>query len=247
MRVSRDELRFDFGEARFRLPRDRALLGWIVDQFLYGEVTGIQVGHLALRRSHPSRPPPSSPGRRARSSRTSGSSSASTRSWGRRPAPRSGGALPLHRGDGERLRRARRDRDGRGRGTGARRLPGAHRHRRRPGHRPSTPRGPPGRRSVTSPLASPRPFASSPRGPPWRTTCSGRTFSPCSPSPGWRGSSSAGWVPSTRSSAHRGLPRPRGPPHRAAAPAAGRPAGLPPGPGVGTPGGSWPALSFVTS
>jgi len=45
MRVSRDELRFDFGEARFRLPRDRALLAWIVDQFLYGEVTGIQVGH----------------------------------------------------------------------------------------------------------------------------------------------------------------------------------------------------------
>ena len=45
MRVSRDELRFDFGGARFRLPRDRALLGWIVDQFLYGEVTGIQVGH----------------------------------------------------------------------------------------------------------------------------------------------------------------------------------------------------------
>jgi hypothetical protein len=45
MRVSRDELRFDFGEARFRLPRDRALLGWVVDQFLYGEVTGIQVGH----------------------------------------------------------------------------------------------------------------------------------------------------------------------------------------------------------
>src|SRR5215831_18872459 len=45
MRVSREELRFDFGEARFRLPRDRELLGWIVDQFLYGEVTGIQVGH----------------------------------------------------------------------------------------------------------------------------------------------------------------------------------------------------------
>jgi hypothetical protein len=45
MRVSRNELRFDFGGARFRLPRDRELLGWIVDQFLYGEVTGIQVGH----------------------------------------------------------------------------------------------------------------------------------------------------------------------------------------------------------
>ena len=45
MRVSREEMRFDFGGARFRLPRDRELLGWIVDQFLYGEVTGIQVGH----------------------------------------------------------------------------------------------------------------------------------------------------------------------------------------------------------
>ena len=53
MRVSRDELRFDFGEARFRLPRDRALLAWIVDQFLYGEVTGIQCRTLALRRSLP--------------------------------------------------------------------------------------------------------------------------------------------------------------------------------------------------
>jgi len=45
MRVSREEMRFVFDEARFRLPRDRTLLGWIVDQFLYGEVTGIQVGH----------------------------------------------------------------------------------------------------------------------------------------------------------------------------------------------------------
>jgi hypothetical protein len=45
MRISREELRFDFGGARFRLPRDREILGWVVDQFLYGEVTGIQVGH----------------------------------------------------------------------------------------------------------------------------------------------------------------------------------------------------------
>ncbi len=49
MRVSREELRFDFGGARFRLPRDRELLGWVVDQFLYGEVTGIQVGHWLYR------------------------------------------------------------------------------------------------------------------------------------------------------------------------------------------------------
>jgi hypothetical protein len=45
MLVSRAESRFDFGGARFRLPRDQALLGWIFDQFLYGEVTGIQCGH----------------------------------------------------------------------------------------------------------------------------------------------------------------------------------------------------------
>ena len=45
MTVSREEMRFDFGGARFRLPRDQALLSWIFDQFLYGEVTGIQCGH----------------------------------------------------------------------------------------------------------------------------------------------------------------------------------------------------------
>jgi len=45
MLVPRAELRFDFHGARFRLPRDAALLGWVWDQFLYGEVTGIQCGH----------------------------------------------------------------------------------------------------------------------------------------------------------------------------------------------------------
>lgn len=45
MLVSREEMRFDFGGAKFRLPRDAKLLGWIFDQFLYGEVTGIQCGH----------------------------------------------------------------------------------------------------------------------------------------------------------------------------------------------------------
>jgi hypothetical protein len=45
MLVSREALRFDFHGARFRLPRDAALLAWVVDQFLYGEVTGIQCGH----------------------------------------------------------------------------------------------------------------------------------------------------------------------------------------------------------
>ena len=45
MLVSREEMRFDFGPARVRLPRDAKLLAWIFDQFLYGEVTGIQCGH----------------------------------------------------------------------------------------------------------------------------------------------------------------------------------------------------------
>jgi hypothetical protein len=49
MLVGREEMRFDFGEARFRLPRDAKLLGWIFDQFLYGEVTGIQCGHWLYR------------------------------------------------------------------------------------------------------------------------------------------------------------------------------------------------------
>jgi hypothetical protein len=49
MLVSREEMRFDFGGARFRLPRDAKLLGWIFDQFLYGEVTGIQCGHWLYR------------------------------------------------------------------------------------------------------------------------------------------------------------------------------------------------------
>lgn len=49
MLVRRDEMRFDFGPARFRLPRDAKLLGWIFDQFLYGEVTGIQCGHWLYR------------------------------------------------------------------------------------------------------------------------------------------------------------------------------------------------------
>ena len=39
------EIRFDFGGAQFELPADRETLGWVFSQFLYGEVTGIQVGH----------------------------------------------------------------------------------------------------------------------------------------------------------------------------------------------------------
>jgi hypothetical protein len=49
MLLSRAEMSFDFGGARLDPTRDRALLGWIFNQFLYGEVTGIQVGHWLYR------------------------------------------------------------------------------------------------------------------------------------------------------------------------------------------------------
>ncbi|HKU42128.1 MAG TPA: ferritin-like domain-containing protein, partial [Polyangiales bacterium] len=45
MLVSRSEMTFDFRGAKFDSVRDRELLRWILSQFLYGEVTGIQVGH----------------------------------------------------------------------------------------------------------------------------------------------------------------------------------------------------------
>ncbi len=49
MVLTREEMSFDFGGARFDVERDRELLVWIFDQFLYGEVTGIQVGHWLYR------------------------------------------------------------------------------------------------------------------------------------------------------------------------------------------------------
>lgn len=54
MLISRDELSFDFGAARFDLNReaDRRTLGWIFNQFLYGEVTGIQCGYWLYRAPH---------------------------------------------------------------------------------------------------------------------------------------------------------------------------------------------------
>lgn len=54
MLVSREEMRFDFKEARFDLRKesDRKLLGWIFNQFLYGEVTGIQCGHWLYQAPH---------------------------------------------------------------------------------------------------------------------------------------------------------------------------------------------------
>src|ERR1051326_6652985 len=45
MLLSRAEMTHDFGGARFDPVKDRDLLAWIFNQFLYGEVTGIQVGH----------------------------------------------------------------------------------------------------------------------------------------------------------------------------------------------------------
>jgi hypothetical protein len=51
MLIERNELQYDFGTARFdvRQERDREFLAWVFDQFLYGEVTGIQCGHWLYR------------------------------------------------------------------------------------------------------------------------------------------------------------------------------------------------------
>ena len=45
MLLTRDEMTFDFAGAKLEPARDRELLEWMLNQFLYGEVTGIQVGH----------------------------------------------------------------------------------------------------------------------------------------------------------------------------------------------------------
>src|SRR3982074_3023346 len=45
MLLTRQEMTFDFGPARLDPARDKALLGWVMNQFLFGEVTGIQCGH----------------------------------------------------------------------------------------------------------------------------------------------------------------------------------------------------------
>jgi len=45
MLLTRDEMTFDFGGAKLDPSRDRELLEWMFNQFLYGEVTGIQCGH----------------------------------------------------------------------------------------------------------------------------------------------------------------------------------------------------------
>lgn len=45
MLLTREEMAFDFGGHKVDPVRDRAMLAWAVQQFLYGEMTGIQVGH----------------------------------------------------------------------------------------------------------------------------------------------------------------------------------------------------------
>ena len=44
MLLSREEMTFDFRGARLEPERDRRLLAWVMNQFLYGEVSGIQCG-----------------------------------------------------------------------------------------------------------------------------------------------------------------------------------------------------------
>jgi len=45
MLLTREEMTFDFAGAKLDPTRDHELLEWMLNQFLYGEVTGIQVGH----------------------------------------------------------------------------------------------------------------------------------------------------------------------------------------------------------
>jgi 1,2-phenylacetyl-CoA epoxidase catalytic subunit len=45
MLLTREEMTFAFRGARLDPARDRDLLAWVTNQFLYGEVTGIQCGH----------------------------------------------------------------------------------------------------------------------------------------------------------------------------------------------------------
>jgi len=44
MLLSREEMTYDFGGARLHAEPDRKLLAWVMNQFLYGEVSGIQCG-----------------------------------------------------------------------------------------------------------------------------------------------------------------------------------------------------------
>lgn len=44
MLLTRDEMTLDFEGARLDPAQDRELIAWLLNQFLYGEITGIQVG-----------------------------------------------------------------------------------------------------------------------------------------------------------------------------------------------------------
>jgi hypothetical protein len=44
MLLTREEMTFDFAGARFDPDHDRAVLGWLLNQFLYGEVAANQIG-----------------------------------------------------------------------------------------------------------------------------------------------------------------------------------------------------------
>jgi hypothetical protein len=45
MLLTREEMTFDWRGARLDPVGDRKILAWMMNQFLYGEVTGIQIGH----------------------------------------------------------------------------------------------------------------------------------------------------------------------------------------------------------
>jgi bacterioferritin (cytochrome b1) len=45
MLLTREEMSFDFAGAKLDPVRDREILAWMFNQFLYGEITGIQIGH----------------------------------------------------------------------------------------------------------------------------------------------------------------------------------------------------------
>ena len=45
MLLTREEMTFNFQGAKFHPEQDRDILEWMFNQFLYGEITGIQVGH----------------------------------------------------------------------------------------------------------------------------------------------------------------------------------------------------------
>ena len=49
MLLTREEMSFDFHGARLDPQRDRTALAWMMNQFLYGEISGIQCGHWLYR------------------------------------------------------------------------------------------------------------------------------------------------------------------------------------------------------